>query len=59
MEAKQEKSSVAPVVRRYIIGDMTYIVKATVKEGATEDAVSKVRRLIRNEVKKQGEKNNL
>ena len=50
MEAKQEKSLTAPVVRRYIIGDMTYIVKATVKEGATEDAVSKVRRLIRKEI---------
>lgn len=52
----EQISTIAPVVREYVIGDTKYIVKATVKEGATEDAVSKVRRLIRGEIRKQNEK---
>jgi hypothetical protein len=39
-----------PVVREYDIGDTKYIVKATVKTGASEDAAAKVRRLIRKEI---------
>lgn len=42
-----------PVVREYDIGDTKYIVKASVKEGATEDAATKIRRLIRNDICKQ------
>jgi hypothetical protein len=40
-----------PVVREYDIGDTKYIVTATVKVGASEDAAAKVRRLIRNEIR--------
>lgn len=46
------KKSTAPVVREYKIGDMTYIVKAVVKNGAKEDAATKVRRLIRNDLQR-------
>ena len=41
-----------PIVREYQIGGMTYIVKAVVKDGAKEDAVTKVRRMIRNDLQK-------
>lgn len=41
------------IVREYTIGDTKYIVKASVKEGATEDAATKIRRLIRNDIGKQ------
>jgi hypothetical protein len=44
-----------PVIREYYIGDTKYIVTATVKTGADEDAVTKVRRLIRNEISRQAE----
>lgn len=47
MRTKQDQS---PVVRKYQIGDMTYIVKAVVKDGVKEDAATKVRRLIRNDL---------
>jgi hypothetical protein len=50
-KSKQEIKS--PVVREYNIGDTKYIVKASVKEGATEDAATKIRRLIRNDIGKQ------
>ena len=43
----------APVVRRYMIGDMTYIVKAVVRDGAKEDAATKVRRLIKNDLQRE------
>ena len=49
--AINQKANV-PVVREYKIGDMTYIVKAVVKDGAKEDAVTKVRRMIRNDLQK-------
>lgn len=51
--AKSKQESKSPVVREYDIGDTKYIVKATVKEGATEDAATKIRRLIRNDIGKQ------
>ena len=34
----------------YKIGDITYIVKAVVKDGVKEDAATKVRRLIHNDL---------
>jgi hypothetical protein len=37
-------------VRRYDIKGMTYVVSAYSKEGATEDASTIVRRLIRKEI---------
>ena len=49
--AINQKTNV-PVVREYKIGGMTYIVKAVVKDGAKEDAVTKVRRMIRNDLQK-------
>jgi hypothetical protein len=39
------------VVREYDIGDTRYIVTASVKAGAREDAAAKVRRLIRKEIR--------
>lgn len=42
---------VPPVaVRQYEISGTKYIVRATVKEGASEDATAKIRRLIRSEI---------
>lgn len=46
--AINQKTNV-PVVREYKIGDMTYIVKAVVKDGA-KDAATKIRRMIRNDM---------
>ena len=48
---KQEAKS--PIVREYKIGDITYIVKAVVKDGVKEDAATKVRRLIHNDLKRE------
>lgn len=45
------KKTTSPIVREYKIGDITYIVKAVVKDGAKEDAVTKVRRLIQNDLR--------
>jgi hypothetical protein len=42
-----------PVMREYDIGGTKYIVTATVKTGANEDAGAIVRRLIRNEIGKK------
>jgi hypothetical protein len=42
-----------PVVREYDIGTTKYIVTATVKTGANEDAAAKVRRLIRKEIREE------
>ena len=47
-----EQKTTAPVVREYEIGGITYIVKAVSKDGATEDAATKIRRLIRNDLQK-------
>ena len=52
MDTTLNKKSTAPVVREYKIGDMTDIVKAVVKDGAKEDAATKVRRLIRNDLQR-------
>ena len=52
MDTTLNKKSTAPVVREYKSGDMTYIVKAVVKDGAKEDAATKVRRLIRNDLQR-------
>lgn len=52
MNTTVTKKETSPVVREYRIGDMTYIVKAVTKDGAKEDAATKVRRLIRNDIKR-------
>ena len=41
METTMKKKT-SPIVREYKIGDITYIVKAVVKDGAKEDAVTTV-----------------
>ncbi|MBR3361670.1 MAG: transposon-encoded TnpW family protein [Lachnospiraceae bacterium] len=46
------------MVREYKIGDITYIVKAVVKDGAKEDAATKVRRLIQNDLRGKKVTNN-
>ena len=58
MDTTLNKKSTAPVVREYKIGDITYIVKAVVKDGAKEDAVTKVRRLIQNDLRGKKVTNN-
>ena len=49
----QNEVRTAPqMVREYKIGNTTYGVKSHSKPDATEDAVSKVKRLIRNDLRK-------
>jgi hypothetical protein len=50
---KRADTAKPPVVREYDIGGTKYIVSATVKDGAKEDAAAKVRRLIRNEINRK------
>lgn len=57
LQQKHERPSNPLIVREYNIGGTKYIVKATVKDDATEDAVAKVRRLIRNEIVSQQAEN--
>jgi hypothetical protein len=47
---KRADTATSPVVREYEIAGTKYIVTATVKAGANEDAAAKVRRLLRKEV---------
>ena len=49
METPMKKTA-SPIVREYKIGDITYIVNAVVKDGAKEDAATKIRRMIRNDM---------
>ena len=48
-----KQTTKSPVVREYKIGDITYIVKAVVKDGVKEDAATKVRRLIQNDLNRE------
>lgn len=52
---QQPEISIHPLIGRlqYKIGDITYIVKAVVKDGVKEDAATKVRRLIHNDLKRE------
>lgn len=50
---QNEKLNAPQMVREYKIGNTTYVVKSHSKSDATEDAVSKVRRLIRNDLQKK------
>lgn len=52
MNETANQKTTAPVVREYEIGGITYIVKAVTKDGAKEDAATKIRRLIRNDLQK-------
>lgn len=53
MEQTKTQETKSLVLREYKIGDITYIVKAVVKDGAKEDAATKVRRLIQNNLKQE------
>ena len=46
---QEEKTS---IIREYYIDNIKYVVKATIKEGVSEDAVTKIRRMIRNDISK-------
>ena len=52
---KRSNIANSPVVREYEIGNTKYIVRATVKPGVSEDAKTKVRRLIRNDMGRRPE----
>ena len=52
MSTVTSQNQTAPVVRQYKIGGVRYIVKATVKDGAKETAVKKIRRLLQNDLSK-------
>ena len=58
MSTVTSQNQTVPVVRQYEIGGVRYIVKATVKDGAKEDAVTKVRRLIQNDLRGKKVTNN-
>ncbi|WP_243898703.1 transposon-encoded TnpW family protein, partial [Intestinimonas butyriciproducens] len=45
------KNPVPEMIREYQIGNTCYVVKSRSKEQAQEDAVTKVKRLIRNDLK--------
>jgi hypothetical protein len=51
----QTEKAQPPIVREYNIGDTKYIVTASVKAGASEDAAAKVRRLLRNDINKKAD----
>lgn len=52
MDISTTQKDASPIVRKYTIGGITYIVRAVTKDGAKEDAATKVRRLIRNDLKR-------
>ena len=47
------KNKKPPIVREYKIGGTRFVVKATVKNKANEDAADKIRRMIRADVARQ------
>jgi len=49
---KKQGATTPPVVREYDIRGTRYIVKATFKDGDGEDAVTILRRLMRNDISK-------
>ena len=50
---QNEKSTAPSTVPEYNIGNTIYVVKTHARPNATEDAVSKVRPLIRNDLRKK------
>ena len=53
MEQMKKQETKSPIVREYKIGDITYSVNAVVTDGVREDAATKVRRLIHNDLKRE------
>lgn len=49
---QNEEINAPQMVREYKIGNTTYVVKSHSRPDAMEDAVSKVKRLIRNDLRK-------
>lgn len=49
---QNEQKPVPDMVREYKIGNTTYVVKSHSRPDAAEDAVSKIKRLIRNDLRK-------
>jgi hypothetical protein len=52
MSKALQANTTPPVVREYEVGGVRFIVSATTKAGAKENAAEKVRRLILNEIEK-------
>ena len=52
MKQTKTENEKIPVVREYKIGDMTYIVHAVPKDGVKEDAATKIRRMIQNDLRR-------
>jgi hypothetical protein len=55
-DIKKQRKKPLPVVRRYEIGGVTYVVTATESEGAFERAETKIRRMMRNDVLRMARK---
>lgn len=49
---QNEKTATPEMVREYKIGNTTYVVKSHSKPDAKEDAVKKIKRLIKNDLHK-------
>jgi uncharacterized protein YajQ (UPF0234 family) len=49
----KEKTAPPPIIREYEINGTKYIVKATVKKGASENAAAKIRRMIEKEIRRK------
>lgn len=49
---KKEEKKAFVMVREYKIGNTAFVVKSHSKENAAEDAVTKIKRLIRNDLRK-------
>lgn len=54
---QNEQKLVPNMVREYKIGNTTYVVKSHSRPDAVEDAVSKIKRLIRNDLRKSATAN--
>lgn len=54
---QNEQKPVPDMVREYKIGNTTYVVKSHSRPDAVEDAVSKIKRLIRNDLRKSATAN--
>lgn len=54
---QNEQKPVPDMVREYKIGNTTYVVKSHSRPDAAEDAVSKIKRLIRNDLRKSATAN--
>jgi len=56
MVMQDEKNTAPEMVREYKIGNTTYVVKSHSKPDAKEDAVTKIKRLIKDDLHKTSAK---